>query len=76
MIAWVGSLERVMHVPAGGPQLSFDIVESRATRLEIPAPGPFEDKAGCYHFATQLDGTGQNATGWPRRHWCKWPRNH
>src|SRR5689334_1432949 len=37
--ARVGSLVRVMHQPEGGPQASFDIVEPRATRLELsPLP--------------------------------------
>ena len=25
----------------------------------------FQDRAACYHFATQLDGTGQNGAVWP-----------
>jgi hypothetical protein len=51
--ARVGSLERVMHQPEGGPQAVFRY--RRAPRYptgDIPASGDFKNSAACYRFAT------------------------
>jgi hypothetical protein len=59
-LARVGSLERVMHPPEGGPQAVFR--ERRAPRYptgDNPASGHSRIGRACYHFATQLDGTRQ-----------------
>src|SRR5262245_60051425 len=57
--ARVGSPGRVMHQPEGRTAGCLLImVEPRATRLEIS-----RSRAGCYHFATQLDGTRHNGPG-------------
>jgi len=53
-----------------GPQAVFRYVESRATRRRVSRSRSFQDRAGCYHFATQLDGTGQNKTVWPPAYGC------
>jgi hypothetical protein len=68
----VASLERVPHVDAvrgsaaldgvmrqqeGGTAGCLSMVEPRAARLEIFRPRSFQDRAACYHFATQLAGT-------------------
>jgi hypothetical protein len=55
------ALNGVMHPPEGGPQAVFQYRQApRYPTGDNPAPGHLKDRAACYHFATQLDGTRQN----------------
>jgi hypothetical protein len=63
--AQVGSLERSDAPPESGPHAAFRFASSPALPdWRYPRSRSFQDRAACYHFATQLDGTGQNGTVW------------
>jgi hypothetical protein len=65
------ALNGVMHPPEGGPQAVFRLRSSPALPdWRYPRFRSMQDRAACYHFATQLGGTGQNGAVWPCANGC------